>query len=435
MNISIFGLGYVGCTNMGCLAKMGHNVIGVDISQYKVDLINDGFPTIIEKDLDNLIRSGFDKKKIGATTDYIKAVKETDISFICVGTPNGEHGHLDLKYVKKVAEDIASGISLKNTFHIVVIRSTVLPGTNDIITQAIANKSQKKAGEDFCVISNPEFLREGNAVQDYFDPGITVIGGSHQKSINTLKKLYEDLPGKIVIVDTPVAETIKLLNNSWHALKVAFANEIGAISKSIGVNTNQLIDVFLSDTRLNISKAYLKPGFAYGGSCLPKDLRALQLISHDNYQNTPVLNSIDRSNRMQVDRAVRFVENIGKRNIGVWGISFKEGTDDLRNSPIVDVIEALLGKGYMISIYDKNVNTTALIGSNKEYISSKLPHLESLIIDSFHSLIEKNDIIIINTTGLQNEYEFISSFPDKHILDLQNIDFLKDKINYVGINW
>jgi len=435
MNISVFGLGYVGCVSLGCLAKLGYNVIGVDVNTTKVNLINKGLATIIEKDIDLLIMEGRKKGLISATNDYLYAVKNSDITFICVGTPNNEQGHLDLTSIRKVASEIGTGIKYKDKFHTVVIRSTVLPGTNEELAGLISEASGKKLDTDFCVMSNPEFLREGNAVEDFFNPGITVIGGTCAKGINSLKEIYKLLNTKIEIVEPKVAETIKLLNNSFHALKVAFINEVGTISKTLGINTNQLIDIFLKDTRLNISPAYLKPGFAYGGSCLPKDLKALKMLAYDANLLTPIINSIEESNRYQIERAIKIIESYNIKNIGFWGISFKEGTDDLRNSPIVDVIETLVGKNYKVSIYDKNVIESFLIGENKEFISKKLPYFKEIVLNDLNKLIEKSELLVINTKGNIDEYKLILENSTLKILDLKNIPELKKHKGYYGFNW
>jgi len=435
MNISVFGLGYVGCVSLGCLAKLGYNVIGVDVNTTKVNLINKGLATIIEKDIDLLIMEGRKKGLISATNDYLYAVKNSDITFICVGTPNNEQGHLDLTSIRKVASEIGTGIKYKDKFHTVVIRSTVLPGTNEELAGLISEASGKKLDTDFCVMSNPEFLREGNAVEDFFNPGITVIGGTCAKGINSLKEIYKLLNTKIEIVEPKVAETIKLLNNSFHALKVAFINEVGTISKTLGINTNQLIDIFLKDTRLNISPAYLKPGFAYGGSCLPKDLKALKMLAYDANLLTPIINSIEESNRYQIEMAIKIIESYNIKNIGFWGISFKEGTDDLRNSPIVDVIETLVGKNYKVSIYDKNVIESFLIGENKEFISKKLPYFKEIVLNDLNKLIEKSELLVINTKGNIDEYKLILENSTLKILDLKNIPELKKHKGYYGFNW
>jgi GDP-mannose 6-dehydrogenase len=435
MKISIFGLGYVGCVSLGCLSKMGHRVIGVDINQNKVDLINGGIATIIEKDIGFLIKDGKEKGLISATTDYLEAIDKSQITFICVSTPNDQNGHLDLTYIRKVAKEIALGIKRKDNFHLVVVRSTVIPGTSAEMIDFIAQISGKKANKDFCVIVNPEFLREGNAVEDYFNPGITVLGGTADKGIQLLIELYTTINGTIEIVEPKVAETIKLINNSFHALKVAFANEIGTITKSLDINTDQLIDVFLKDTRLNISKAYLRPGFAYGGSCLPKDLKALKMLAYDAYQTTPVISSIEQSNKFQIERAISLIEKCNLNTIGIWGISFKEGTDDLRNSPIIDVIASLIGKGFKVSIYDQNVIESLLIGANKEFVIAKLPQITGLIRKKLTALLDESELIIINTKGDEKDYHQILKRKKLKILDFQCVHELRNHPGYDGLNW
>lgn len=435
MNISIFGLGYVGCVSLGCLAKMGHHLIGVDINESKNSLINQGIPTIIEKDIEHLIAAGHEKGQIRATSNSADAVLKSDMSFICVGTPNDKNGHLNLKHIRTVAAEIGAGLKQKGDFHVIVIRSTVMPGTTEEITEIIADKSNKIPDTDFCVLGNPEFLREGTAVADFFNPSITIIGGSCLKGIDILLELYRKLPGSKEIVESKVAESIKLLNNSFHALKVAFANEVGNISKALGINTRQLIEIFLLDTKLNISPAYLRPGFAFGGSCLPKDLKALNLLAHDAYLDTPLLNSIEKSNQQQIDRAVKLIEEKGIRHIGFWGISFKEGTDDLRNSPAVQVIERLLGKGYQISVFDENVNASALIGANKEYIEKVLPHFPTFLVKDLKELIGRVGLIVVNKRGSENNYQDILSKSSLCIIDLKDIPALSKHEYYEGINW
>lgn len=435
MNISIFGLGYVGCVSLGCLSKMGHNVTGVDISEQKNKLINSGIPTIVEKDIDTLINEGYKNGLISSTKNARDAILKSEITFICVGTPNGKNGHLNLNQIKNVAADIAKALAEKNDFHTVVIRSTVLPGTSEEITNLISDISKKSPDKDFCVLVNPEFLREGNAVEDYFDPSITVIGGSNRQGIDILLNLYKTLPGAKEIVELRVAETIKLLNNSFHALKVAFANEIGSISKALNINTHQLIDIFLKDTKLNISPAYLHPGFAYGGSCLPKDLLALNLIAHDGYLDTPVLNSIEKSNHHQIARAVNIIEDYKIRNIAFWGISFKDNTDDLRSSPVIQVIEQLIGKGYKVALFDEHVNESQLIGANKEYIEQVLPHFHSLLVKDFDQLLNDSELLVINKKGGNSYYNKILEKPELKIFDLKDIPLLSTHKNYKGFNW
>ncbi|MCJ7448600.1 MAG: nucleotide sugar dehydrogenase [Bacteroidales bacterium] len=435
MKISVFCLGYVGCVSLGCLSKMGHNVIGVDINEHKNDLINRGLPTIIDKGIDILIKKGRENSLIRATQNATEAILNSEISFICVGTPNDKNGHLNLNQIKTVASKIAIALPQKVGFHTIVIRSTVLPGTAEEISKIIADASHKIPGKDFCVLVNPEFLREGNAVDDFFNPSLTVIGGSDKKGIDLIMEIYKNIPGAKRVVDLRVSETIKLLNNSFHALKIAFANEIGTISKALDINTHQLIDIFLQDNKLNISQAYLQPGFAYGGSCLPKDLRALNLIAHDAYLETPLLNSIEKSNNHQIDRAISLIEEFKIQNIGFWGISFKDGTDDLRNSPIIQVIERLIGKGYKVYLFDEQVNDSQLIGVNKEYIEKVLPHFHSLLLKDFDKLLNNVELLVVNKKGDKTVYKKIFKNIELRLFDLINIPELSSHKYYHGFNW
>jgi len=433
MNISVFGLGYVGCVSLGCLAQNGHSLIGVDINQTKVDLINQGIPTIIENKIEEIIREQHIKQKIKATTNYIEAIQDTEISIICVGTPSTTEGHLDLKHIFTIAEQIAHALKAKEDFHIIVIRSTVLPGTNFKFGEVIEKISSKKRNKDFAVVSNPEFLREGNAVDDYFNPPVTVLGSDNEFAIERMKRLYEGINGPTEVVDIKIAEMIKYVNNSFHALKITFANEISNICKKLEIDSLELMRIFCLDHKLNISCKYLKPGFAYGGSCLPKDLKALKTLSHDFYLETPVLNSIEISNNNQKKIAFELILNTNKEKIGFYGIAFKEGTDDLRYSPSIDLIEQLLGKGKQIFIYDKNVHLSKLIGANKSFIEEKLPHISSLVVPDvnlFFSLIE----VIVFPNPSPN-LELLDIPLEKIIVDLALDSVLKTKNNYFGIGW
>jgi GDP-mannose 6-dehydrogenase len=434
MKISIFGLGYVGCVGIGCLAENGNEVIGVDVIENKVALINSGKPTIIEKDIDNLIADNFVKGRISATTDFKKAVVNTEVSIICVGTPSTPEGHLNLNYIYRTAENIAKGISEKSEFHIVIIRSTVLPGTNKKIGEIIEEFSNKKRGEGFTIISNPEFLREGTAVQDYYNPAITVIGGDHDESTKKIAEMYKSINAPIEITDIETAEIIKYVNNSFHALKIVFANEVGSICKKLNIDSHKVMELFCKDDQLNISPYYFKPGFAYGGSCLPKDLKGLKTLAHDNYLNTPVLNNIEGSNIFHKSAAYSLIEKKGKRKIGILGLSFKAGTDDLRYSPAVELTEKLIGKGFEVNIYDANVNLTKISGTNKDYIDLHIPHLSDLITDDLESVIKKSEVLVIT----QNNVLFKNlniKYADKQFLDFVRVKDNVDSENYEGICW
>ena len=433
MIISIFGLGYVGCVGMGCLAQSGHTIVGVDVASEKVNRINSGKATIVEKDIDEMIAKAHASKSIRATHDYKEAVLASDISFICVGTPSSEKGHLDLSYIYQTAKEIGEAIKEKERFHTVVIRSTVLPGTNERISDIIEQESGKKQNSDFAVVSNPEFLREGTAVADYMNPPLTVLGSSCPKAIELMKELYKNTDAPIEVVAIEVAELIKYVNNSYHALKVVFANEVGTICKQLGVDSHEVMRIFCLDKQLNISPYYFKPGFAYGGSCLPKDLKALNTLAHDLYVESPVLNAIDASNTKHLQQAVHLIEQTNKRKIGILGLSFKAGTDDMRNSPIVHVIEALAGKGYDIKIYDKNVALSRLIGKNKSVITEKLPHLDSMLQDQLAHVLDWAEVLVITN----KEEEFKTLLPKAHqtIIDLVRIPELEQTQNYQGFCW
>src|ERR1035437_2650602 len=435
MKISIFGLGYVGCVSLGCLAKNGHYVIGVDTNPTKVEQINSGKATIIEKDVDTIIAEQRLSGHISATTDNQLAIKGSDISIIAVGTPSTDKGHLNLQYIFKVAENIGEALQHKDSFHIIAIRSTIMPGTCDKFEAIVEKISGKKRNEDFAIVDNPEFLREGTAVKDYYNPPLTLIGSDNLKAADKVAELYRQLPGEIIITDLKIAEIMKYINNTYHALKISFSNEIGNICSELGIDSHKVMEIFCKDRQLNISPYYLKPGFAYGGSCLPKDLKGLQTLAHDLYIDVPVIDGINKTNDLQIQRAIKLIYKYWDKKLGFLGLSFKAGTDDLRNSPTVSIIEALLGKGGDIVIYDKNINMAMLTGTNKDYIDSRIPHLSSLLVSDPAELINDCDIIVINT----KEPEFVKLVSDidvKIIIDFVRLnEAIISKNNYIGINW
>lgn len=435
MKISIFGLGYVGCVSLGCLAKSGHHMIGVDVSRMKVDQINNGQATIIEHGIQELIAEQRKAGNIEATTNHIHAVLNSDLSIIAVGTPSSDKGHLSLSYIFKVAENIAEGLKNKKSYHIIAVRSTIMPGTCDRIADIIERQAGIKRNIDFAVVDNPEFLREGTAIHDYNNPPLTLIGSDSKEAAGKVAELYRHLPGEIIITDLKVAEIMKYVNNTFHALKISFGNEIGNICCELGIDSHEVMDIFCKDKQLNISPYYFKPGFAYGGSCLPKDLKGLQTLAHDLYVEVPVIDSIHKTNEIQIQRAVKILSKYWNKKLGFLGLSFKAGTDDLRNSPAVTVIEALLGKGCDIAIYDKNINMAMLTGTNKEFIEARIPHLASLLVDSIDGLIQECDVIIVNN----KETEFIEALmgiEDKTIIDFVRLNkAFTGKPNYIGINW
>lgn len=435
MNISIFGLGYVGCVGAGCCAKLGHKVIGVDVSQNKVNLINSGRPTIIEAEIEDLIKDAWKNKLLEATTESKYAVLNSDISFIVVGTPSSKQGHLNLDYIYKVAEQIGEALKEKDKFHIVAIRSTVLPGTNEEVGKIIAKVSGKERDKDFTVVSNPEFLREGTAVKDYFNPPLTLVGSDSEYAFEKMKELYAELPGEFIATDIRVAEMMKYVNNTFHALKIVFGNEVGNICKALDIDSHKVMEIFCKDKQLNISPYYFKPGFAYGGSCLPKDSKALRTLANDLYIDVPVINNIEKSNELQKKIALEMIMGKGKRKIGVLGLSFKAGTDDLRCSPIVDIIESLLGKGYAIKIYDKNVKVSELTGTNKDFIEAKIPHLQEFITDDLENVIKNSDVLVI--TNKEKEFSnILDKYSNKIVLDLVRVwNEIDYNGYYEGISW
>lgn len=433
MNISIFGLGYVGCVGVGCLAEIGHTVVGVDISEKKVELINAGEATIVEDKIDDILKKNVGRDLISATISTKNAIMESEVAIICVGTPNNKHGHLDMYYIETVAKEIGEALRKKNTFYTIAIRSTVTPGTNKLVSKIIETVSGKKPNIDFGIVSNPEFLREGTAVDDFFNPPYTVIASESEKALKIMQDVYNGLKGEILVVDISSAELIKFLNNSYHALKVAFGNEIGRLCKKINVDSKKLMRLFVKDTILNISPYYFKPGFAYGGSCLSKDLKALNTIAHDNYIDLPILSSIDASNKQHIDFALELILKKNMKKIGFFNISFKSGTDDLRFSPALELVESLLGKGFKINIYDQNVNLSKLIGSNKEFLYQKLPHISRILYDNFDEWLIESELIVISTKGTGIEKIIRSGLP---IIDLVGIkENISSKLEYEGIAW
>lgn len=437
MNISIMGLGYVGTVSAVCLARLGHKVLGIDSNSVKVELINSGFSPIVEAGVDSLLREAVNNGQLRATMSFREALEATDLTFVCVGTPSNSNGSLDLTHLRTVCEQIGEVLADKPTFHTVVIRSTVLPGSVDeVVIPLIENRSKKRAGSDFGVCMNPEFLREGTALFDFENPPKTVIGELDERSGDTLQRLYQHLDAPLIRADIRTAEMVKYSDNVWHALKVCFANEIGNICKESNIDSHKVMEIFCTDTKLNLSSYYLKPGFAFGGSCLPKDVRALTHKVRTIGLETPVLSSILRSNEFQIERALRLVLAKDNRKIGVLGFSFKEGTDDLRESPIVELIERLLGKGFELKIYDKNVNLAKIGGANRNYIINKIPHISRLMADTITEVLEHADTLIIG-----NKAKEFADVPrllreSQTLIDLVRLDSRRIGAgSYEGICW
>ena len=436
MKISILGLGYVGAVSAGCLASDGHEVIGVDPQSAKVDLINEGRSPIVEKDLGDIIEQQVMQGRLRATTDVQEAVRLTDLSLICVGTPSLGNGHIDLQYVRRVCQQIGEGLR-DHHGHTVVVRSTLLPGTmRQVVIPTLEAASGLKAGQDFGVAVNPEFLREGTAVYDYFNPPKTVIGELDAASGHVVAVLYNRLPGPVIRTDYETAEMVKYADNAWHALKVGFANEIGNICKGLGLDSHKLMSIFCQDTKLNLSPYYLKPGFAFGGSCLPKDVRALTYKAKMLDVSVPILNAILPSNQEQIERGIRSVIEKGNRKIGILGFSFKAGTDDMRESPIVELIERLIGKGYDLRVYDSSVRLASIRGANRDFILNRIPHISRLMVASIGEVLDHAGTIVIGNGS--EEFRDVPRLlaPGQSIVDLVRISDARSVEGvYDGICW
>jgi len=443
MKISVFGLGYVGCITAACLAKEGHEVVGVDVNSKKVDMINQGKSPVIEKDIESIIAETVNHRvrksgSLKATMDETRAVVDTEITLICVGTPSNENGSLNLDYVRKCAADIGEGLNEKDDYHVIVVRSTVLPGTiEEMLIKEIEYTSGKRCGRDFGVVMNPEFLRESTSVFDFYNPPMTVIGEYDNQSGDLVEKMYHFLKAPVVRTNIKTAEMVKYVNNSFHALKVSFANEVGSLCKAIGIDSHKVMDIFCMDNKLNLSSYYLKPGFAFGGSCLPKDLRALNYKANRMDVSTPLLQAIMKSNKQHIENVVRRIVNTGKKKIGILGLSFKSGTDDLRESPVVILVETLIGKGYDIRIYDQNVSLAKLFGANKEYIEKGIPHISSLLLEKMEDVLHFSDLIVIGNKAEEFLPVMNGHAGDKIIFDLVRLTRRMDKVpkGYNGIGW
>jgi GDP-mannose 6-dehydrogenase len=437
MKISVMGLGYVGAVASACLAKDGHEVIGVDPQQTKVDLVNAGSTPIIEKDIGEIIAEQVAAGRLVATTDVKSAVAATDVSLVCVGTPSLGNGHIDLKYVRRVCEQIGEGLR-EHRGHTVVLRSTLLPGSmRGVVIPTLESVSGLKAGRDFGLCINPEFLREGTAVYDYYHPPKTVIGDvGGPAGGDVLEKIYAHLPGPKVRTDYETAEMVKYADNTWHALKVSFANEIGNICKGLGIDSHKLMDIFCQDTKLNLSPYYLKPGFAFGGSCLPKDVRALAYKAKLLDVNVPIINAILPSNDEQIERGIRAVIEKGSKKVGILGFSFKAGTDDLRESPMVELLERLIGKGYDLKVYDSNVRMASIHGANRDYILNHIPHISKLMVESIDEVLDHAGTVVIGNGS--PEFREVPKLlrGNQQIVDLVRISDTKSVEGvYDGICW
>lgn len=442
MNLAIFGLGYVGVVSAACLARDGHRVVGVDPNPVKTGLVNSGQSPIIEPGLEDLIPAAVSSGRLTAGSDVGAAVDHAELMLVCVGTPGQGNGSLDLGFVRRVCQEIGAALRQTSSYKVVVIRSTMLPGSMaSVVIPSLEESSGKSAGHDFGVCINPEFLREGSAIYDYDHPPKTLIGASDERAAAPLRALYGHLEAPLLVTDLATAEMAKYADNSWHALKVTFANEMGRICKAVGVDSRKLMGLFCEDRKLNVSSAYLRPGFAFGGSCLPKDVRALAYHGRSLDVDTPVLSAILASNRVHIDHALSMIYATGKRRVGLMGLSFKEGTDDLRESPIVTLAERLIGKGFELHIFDRNVKLASLVGANKDYILNHIPHIGRLLVAEPATLFDNADVIVM-ATGEKDFGEIVGRHRrDQPVIDLVGTWELSDgqdtpdRGRYEGIAW
>jgi len=438
MRVSVFGLGYVGCVSAASFAGDGHEVIGVDVNAEKVAAINDGRSPIVEPGLDELLARCSSEGRLRATTDTAEAIRDSEVSLLCVGTPSRKNGSLDLTYLERVSEQVGAALKDKPGYHVVVVRSTVLPGTtHGVVIPALERESGKKYGDGFGVSVNPEFLREGTALKDFRKPPLTLVGHNHAADASGTIALYQSIDAPLISTSIPVAEMMKYTSNTWHALKVVFANEIGNLCKKMNVDSHEVMDIFCRDEKLNLSSYYLKPGFAFGGSCLPKDVRALQYRAKEVDVELPLISQILPSNKAQIQQALDQVLETGKKKIGLLGFSFKAGTDDLRESPIVILAEALLGKGISLCIYDKNVSLAKLVGANKEYIEKQIPHLSSLLCNTIDEVIDQSEVIVVGNQAPEFVDAVKQCRADQIVIDLVRLPIYGASIqaDYRGICW
>jgi GDP-mannose 6-dehydrogenase len=437
--VGVYGLGYVGCVSAACLASRGCRVIGVDVNLDKVESLRRGRSPVVEEKIGELIAEVVAAGMLVATTDARAAVLSTDISLICVGTPSTPGGGLSTKFLEQASCEIGRALADVDGWHVVVYRSTMLPGTcENVLIPKLEQASGKRAGVDFGVCVNPEFLREGTSVRDFLDPPKTVVGASDPRTGDAVLGLYDGLPGARFQVPIKVAEMSKYVDNSFHALKVCFANEIGAICSSWALDSHAVMDIFLADTKLNISAAYLRPGFAFGGSCLPKDVRALTHTARRSDIDIPLLASLINSNESHLRRAVELIVADGRRKVGIFGLSFKPGTDDLRESPMVELAERLIGKGFNVKIYDANVALSRLIGANRTYIAERLPHIGELLIGDVDAVLEHGEVLIAGSSAPEVIDTIARAGSDRLIIDLvrlPNAEQLRGSPNYRGIGW
>jgi GDP-mannose 6-dehydrogenase len=418
---------------------MGHHVIGVDVSAGKIEILAAGRSPIVEAGLSELISEAKQCGRLQATADAREAVEKSEVSFICVGTPSLKNGKLNLDHVENVASEIGSALRQKSSFHVVVLRSTVLPGTTEsLLIPTLEKSSGKTVGKEFTVYYNPEFMREGSAVADFLQPPYTIAGGTPCANMDFIKQIYGGISGQFFETSISVAEMVKYVSNMYHAVKVGFANEVGTLCKHLGVDTHAVTKIFTSDAKLNISPAYLSPGFAFGGSCLPKDLRAITYRAKQLDLRLPLLEALMPSNTEHVKRATDAIMSIGKRKIVMLGLSFKAGTDDLRESPQVLLIKQLLGEGCQVRVWDPNVSLARLAGSNRHYIEEVIPHIGSLLLPDLEEVVGWGDIVVVSSKTVSGQMLSNLLRPDQTVIDFVNLDAQqrpRKAADYQGICW
>jgi GDP-mannose 6-dehydrogenase len=438
MRISIFGLGYVGCVTAACLARDGHTVIGVDVNLLKTELLNAGRSPVMEPGLDELVELVVKSGSLLTSLDSQMAVQDSEISMICVGTPSNNNGSLKLQQVENVCRQIGTALASKQDYHVVAVRSTVLPGTvEERLIPILEKYSGLRAGKEFGICMNPEFLREGNAIKDFYHPSLVIIGEIDSRSGDIVQELYKSVEASCIRTSIRIAEMVKYTSNAFHALKVVFANEIGNLCKAQGIDGQDVMNIFCQDRQLNISNAYLKPGFAFGGSCLPKDLRALIYKAKELDLECSLLNAVLPSNQKHVELCIRLIENTGYKKIGILGLSFKADTDDIRESPAITLVETLLGRGYHVRIFDENIQLSKLVGANKSYLENELPHIASHLCSSIEELVSQAEAIVI--TNSTDDFRHIPQLMNDQqtLIDLVGIAKSNENIHsvYEGICW
>jgi GDP-mannose 6-dehydrogenase len=423
LSISVFGLGYVGSVTATCFAHTGHRVTGVDVNAVKVEMLDSGRAPIVEAGMKEMVAEANRACRLHATMDSNAAVCNSDVSFICVGTPSRRNGSLDLSHVEHAAHEIGAALKMKRTHHTVVLRSTVLPGTTEsLLVPALEHASGLRCGKDFAVCYNPEFMREGSAVSDFLQPPFTVLGAKDEEHLAPLRELYASVDAEIVTATIPVAEMLKYASNAFHALKVSFANEIGTLCKMLNVDTQAMVKIFTADNKLNLSSAYLSPGFAFGGSCLPKDLRAIRYRAKELDLAVPLLDAILASNDGHLHRAVDAVLRTNHKRIAVLGLSFKAGTDDLRESPQVQLIKRLLGEGCSVRVWDEDVSLGRITGSNRQYIEDVIPHIGSLLSADFEEVVCSADVVVVGTKAVDMNHLSRLLVGSQIVIDLVNLE-------------